>query len=240
MIIDQAIGVLTYNVRHRKTYDTLCLLKAKGYKNIFVYAQPMHYKKNFTPLLAHRPGINMNSPVSKDLCKNFGYIYQEGSLEQMNIPSDMPLLVCGAGILEEKFVKNHIIINSHPGYIPLSRGLDAFKWAIWEDKPIGVTTHFIGEFIDGGEILERRKIQLSAGDTFFEVAMRVYETEVSMLVEALDKLQDKHEIIFPQTSVLHRRMPLTIEKELLNKFEIYKMQHTYIENDDDNNALRGG
>ena len=30
------IGILTYDVKHRKTYDTLCLLKAKGYDNVNV------------------------------------------------------------------------------------------------------------------------------------------------------------------------------------------------------------
>lgn len=28
------IRVLTYNVAHRKTYDTLCLLKARGYEDV--------------------------------------------------------------------------------------------------------------------------------------------------------------------------------------------------------------
>ena len=37
------IAVLTYNQPHRKTYDTICLLKAKGYENVVVYAQEMTY-----------------------------------------------------------------------------------------------------------------------------------------------------------------------------------------------------
>ena len=28
------VAVLTYNQKHRKTYDTLCLLKANGYQNV--------------------------------------------------------------------------------------------------------------------------------------------------------------------------------------------------------------
>ena len=224
-MINQEVGLITYNVKHRKTYDVLCLLKAKGYKRVRVYAQPMRYKKTFFPLIIHRPELIINIPEPSKLCYNLGYIYTEGKINEMNIPQNMPLLICGAGILEEDFVRNHLIINAHPGYIPLVRGLDSLKWAIWEDKPIGVTTHFLGKYVDGGEIIERREIPVLAEDTFFHVALRVYETEVSMLVEALDKLYDKHEFVNPEEYELHRRMPHEFEMELLGKFEKYKQNH---------------
>lgn len=216
------IGILTYNVKHRKTYDTLCLLKARGYSEVCVYAQPMHYKKSFTPYISHRPVLNMEIPDPVEVCKNFGYSYEEGILDELNIPAEMPLLVCGAGIIPEQFVKEHTIINSHPGMIPFSRGLDSFKWAIWEDKPIGVTTHLIGEYVDGGEIIDQKQIEIDEGDTFFEVAMQVYETEIDMLVTALEKLNEEHRFVNPEEYVVHKRMPHDIESHLLEKFEDYK------------------
>ena len=47
MNTEKNIGVLTYNVPHKKTYDVLCLLKASGYENVKVYAMPMKYKKKY-------------------------------------------------------------------------------------------------------------------------------------------------------------------------------------------------
>lgn len=227
---DCLIGVLTYEVKHRKTYDTLCLLKAKGYTNVTVYAQPLHYEKKFIPFIKHRPGLTINMPELSDLCKNLGYKLIKGKISEYEIPSHIPLLICGSGIIPNDFVKNHIIINAHPGYIPVSRGLDAFKWAIWEDKPLGVTTHLIGEFIDAGKVIERREIKLTPYDTFFEAAVRVYENEISMLVESLTHLNKEHTYIEPGENIVHKRMPHKIEIHLLEQFERYKDKNSIIEN----------
>lgn len=219
---DIAVGVLTYHVKHRKTYDTLCLLKAKGYHNVSVYAQPLHYQKQFVPILKHRPELNMDIPELPELCKNLGYVLYTGKIEAYQIPSDIPLLICGSGIIPDDFVQSHKIINAHPGYLPTSRGLDSFKWAIWEGKPLGVTTHFLGKEIDAGEVIERREISPAQNETFFETACRVYENEISMLVDALEHLEGEHMFIGPGRNEVHRRMPHEIERELLNRFETYK------------------
>ena len=47
------------------------------------------------------------------------------------------------------------IINSHPGYLPNLKGIDAIKWAIYGHQPIGVSTHYISEKADEGELIER-------------------------------------------------------------------------------------
>jgi phosphoribosylglycinamide formyltransferase len=39
------IAVLTYPVKHRKTYDVLSILRANGYTDVKVYAVPFHYQK---------------------------------------------------------------------------------------------------------------------------------------------------------------------------------------------------
>lgn len=48
------VHILTYTTPHRKTYDALCLLKAKGYENVTVWAVPMMYQKRYSPLVLHR------------------------------------------------------------------------------------------------------------------------------------------------------------------------------------------
>ena len=72
---EKKIAVLTYNVKHRKTYDTLCLLRAKGYKDITVFAQPLTYQKKKYPLVKHRPDLVFNIPEPAELCENLGYEY---------------------------------------------------------------------------------------------------------------------------------------------------------------------
>ena len=213
------IGVFCYNVPHRKTYDVLCLLKAKGYQEVRVYASPLHYEKKFQPIYSHRPAVPECVPEPRTICVNFGYKYTEGMIDDFNISTDEILLICGASIIPEKIVKEHTIINAHPGYIPYCRGLDAYKWAIYEGKPIGVTTHLLGKYVDAGEVIERRIIPVYFNDTFHSVAQRVYENEVSMLVEAIEKIDEKHEMILPENYPIHKRMPHTYETRLLERFD---------------------
>lgn len=222
----KTIAVLTYSIKHRKTYDLLALLKGNGYQDVIVYATPFHYQKKKFPIYQHRPEMNYDIPDIEQLCGNYGYECRTGKIEEFQIESERVVLVAGAGILPESFVKSHTIINAHPGYIPNCRGLDAFKWAILEDQPIGVTTHLIGEYVDAGQVIERRLISVYKSDTFHALAQRVYENEVSMLVEAVDKLDTNAlEMMYPENYPLHKRMPGDIEESLLQKFEEYKNRH---------------
>lgn len=213
--------VLTYNVPHRKTYNVLCLLKSKGVKHVLVFAIPMHYKKTFVPLYEHRPPLHQIIKT-EEICRNFGYDYMcSDGYENIPVESTTPLLVCGAGIIPQEIIKKYTVINSHPGYIPLTRGLDALKWAIIENKPIGVTTHLIGDEIDAGEVIQRKIVPVYKNDTFHAAAQRVYEYEVSMLVDSLKYIAEDHYYVGAGNGVLHKRMPPSIECDLLNAFDKY-------------------
>lgn len=210
------VGVLTYNVPHRKTYDTLCLLKAKNIEGVTVFASPLHYEKKHKPLIEHRPHCN-NDITPKELCKNFNFVYHEEFSDEI-LPEDSIMLVCGAGIIEESMIKKFRIINSHPGYLPNVRGLDALKWAIYDNQPIGVTTHLLGEHIDAGLIIERKLVPLCFNDTFHSVAQRQYEMEVAMLVSAIDKIEAATEFAEPKNYPLKKRMPHEMEKKIIKRF----------------------
>lgn len=221
--IRESIGVLSYNVPHRKTYDLLALLKAKGYSQVTVFAKPFHYIKKVKPLLEHRPEVNDYIDTPDILCGNLGYAYRyipEG-YSQIDLPENSIILSAGAGIIAPEVTEKYRIINSHPGYIPETRGLDAYKWAIYENKRIGVSTHYIGDVIDAGRVIDRREIKIRPNDTFHSVALRVYETEVEMLVLAIDRLgrSELGEIRPGADSVVRRRMPQELERGLLELFE---------------------
>ena len=171
----------------------------------------------------------MSIPDTKELCGNLGYECITGHFEDMigNEYDDSVFLLCGAGLLGEEFVSRHRIINAHPGYSPLARGLDAYKWSIWYDLSLGVTTHLIGEYVDAGEVIERRDIKIYPYDTFHSVAQRIYENEIDMLVGAIDRIDDEHEMIIPpEGSELFKRMPEEKEIELFERFDGYKNKHS--------------
>ncbi len=226
------IGVFTYRAPHRKTYDTLCLLRARGYEDVVVFAQPLHYVKKFVPLIEHRPQC-YNDVHPEQLCKNVGYkyVYQKTNCRDESIIQDLSLnglptnaiiLVCGAGIIPQTIVQHYKVINAHPGYIPNVRGLDALKWAIYEEQPIGVTTHQIGSDVDAGLIIERRIVPVYYNDTFHAVAYRQYEIEIKMLVDAIEKINEATEYVGPGDSQIHKRMPHELETEIPRRFEKIK------------------
>ncbi len=224
----QKIIVLTYNVPHRKTYDVLCLLKSRGYENVHIYAKPMHYKKKKYPLICHRPDMPYNIPP-KQICTAFDYEYQEISeYDDKKLDKNGIYLICGAGILPDDFISNRTIINAHPGYIPNCRGLDALKWAIWDGEPIGVTAHLIGDEVDAGIVLIRKTINVSEYDTFHSVATKVYESEISALVDAVEEVCEGRTLgVFHGNNFeVHKRMPEYLEKDLFKKFEQYKKRNT--------------
>lgn len=216
------IVVLSYAQPHRKTYDILCRLKAEGYDNVTVYAKPYHYKKVYTPLIEHRPVAFYFD--MEEMCENFGYEYVKCMGEIPVFGHEVTVLIGGAGIIPYNVVSGSTIINSHPGYIPEVRGLDAIKWAIIEDKPIGCTTHILGKEVDAGLIIERRETPIYRGDSFHAVAYRVYEQEITMLIEAIEKVKDATEYITGGDHVVHKRMPHELELTLFQKFEERKQR----------------
>ncbi|MDR1591291.1 MAG: hypothetical protein LBS16_00170 [Prevotellaceae bacterium] len=216
------IGVLTYAVPHRKTYDVLCLLKAKGYQNVEVYALPLHYTKRKFPLIEHRPPAPNIDP--HEICNGFGYKY----VKEFNVhsfPQNGIVLLCGGGILTPEIYNTFRVINSHPGYLPYVRGLDALKWAICEDLPIGVTTHRIGGAVDAGLVIAQETIPLYKNDSFHTLALRQYETEVRLMVDSIEMIDDASNYI-AATGEIRKRMPPELEMTLVERFDEYKRKHS--------------
>lgn len=183
---------------------------------VTVFAEPLHYKKKFKPLIEHRPGL-CNELTTEEICRNFGFQYYK-SFHGDILPPESIMLVCGAGIIPEDLIKKYRIINAHPGYIPNVRGLDALKWAIYDGQPIGVTTHLLGEHVDAGQIIDRKIVPLYFNDTFHAVAQRQYEMEVRMLVEAVEKIDHPGEYADPLQYPLRRRMPHELETRVMERF----------------------
>ena len=58
------------------------------------------------------------------------------------------LLSGGLEFFDIGFAGGKPIVNAHPGIIPLTRGLDSLKWAIYQNVPIGNTLHLIDNEVD--------------------------------------------------------------------------------------------
>lgn len=218
------IGIITYDFPHRKTQNLISNLLIKGYKDLLVIATPFVERKNFQPLFNHRPNKTIDIAVD-DLCKNLNI--QCIKIDQSQLSAYLKkneleyILIAGAGILHEDIAKNFKVINSHPGYLPNVKGLDAFKWAIFSGQPIGVTTHFISEKADEGLLIEKRIVPVYFEDTFHSVSYRQYEMEVEMLVNAIEisKKLKGHEELIDDRFKANRRMPHHLELKMMKIFD---------------------
>lgn len=235
------IGIITYDHPHRKTMDVLAglLLHGVKFEQITLLVQPWKIMPKKQPLYPHRPDPIFNAdlvhlvtttgmkvvPYSEDV------LYITEVIEELDI-----VLIAGAGILEKVNDIKTPIINSHPGYLPNVRGLDALKWAIYTGQPIGVTLHYINRhleisrphddmasksYVDTGMIIERRFTDFYFEDSFHSLAQRVYEMEVRMLVlSALnDHLKPDSSQPIGNEYPLRGRMPVYLEPIMIQKFE---------------------
>ena len=113
----------------------------------------------------------------------------------------------------------------YPGIIPLTRGLDSFKWAIYNNDPVGNTLHLIDNEVDKGEILQIEYTPVFSSDSLETLARRHYELEIDMLANVLEVIDNRvipSDIEKPATM----RMKADIEAEMVRKFYHWKERIT--------------
>jgi hypothetical protein len=61
------INIITYDIPHRKTQDTLKELLFRGYNNITLFVIPFEKKNGFKPIYSHRPRNVIEKPRGEKL-----------------------------------------------------------------------------------------------------------------------------------------------------------------------------
>lgn len=222
------IAIITYDNPHKKTQDVIFRLLAKGIKNIHIVALPWINRKNFVPIFNHKPtnAIDISlTEFAKNLNLKLSIIEKEALVSFFSDNEFEFILIGGAGLLPTELVTQFKIINTHPGYLPIVKGLDAFKWAILNENPIGVSSHFISEETDAGILIDRKIVPVFQEDTYHNVAYRVYEMEVDMLLEAIELIKNNKALNIDLSNTEYiptRRLPNYLEPKMMEKFEILK------------------
>ena len=222
------IGLITYQHNHLKTQQVLeGLLKKRPDHTISLFALPFIPRPKRTVLFEHRPEQDTGlHPM--ELAKRYGLSYTP-----LNSDADLPAscdiyIITGAGILSSDCVAGKKILNGHSGIIPLSRGLDSFKWAIYHRQPVGNTLHFIDREVDKGDIVSIVPTPVYPSDTLRDFANRHYAFEIDMLINFEKHLNNPRNFFAGcQTGEATRRMPMDTEQVLLERFEEYKKAFTF-------------
>jgi len=119
---------------------------------------------------------------------------------------DVQLVVLAGylGILTPVILKKYEgkIINIHPSLLPSHGGFRMFGLAVHEsviaagDAVTGATVHYVGEKIDGGDIILQRSCPVVPGDTAESLQKKVLETiEHKLLVDAIKLVISKGQTV---------------------------------------------
>lgn len=211
------IGIFSYSKYHLKTSKLVEGFLKKKYK-ITVILVPFNKYNKRRVFFNHRPNqFNFDKKI-KYLNHKKIKIIPINNLYKYNFDY---LVVGGAGLIDKKIVKKYKIINCHPGLVPQSRGLDSFKWIIYNNLKLGNTLHFIDKKVDYGEIISHKITPVFKNDNLENLAKRHYNNEIDMLLNFQYFLNNKTIYKF-KVKHPHKRMKFDLEKELKNKFFLWK------------------
>ena len=209
------IGILTYNKFHQKSYEILAGLKSKKYKKIvLIYSNIKKFKKRDV-FFKHRPNQFKDISIF-EIAKKFNLkaisIKNKKCFENLDI-----VLIGGSQLIPKNRIKKNLILNCHSGLIPQTRGLDSFKWAIMRNQLVGNTLHYINNDIDLGTVIHNSLTKCHPKDNLKQFASRHYKNEVNLLIN-FEKYLMRGKIMKLKKNPPTMRMPLKIEKNLINQF----------------------
>jgi len=224
--------VLTYDHPHRKTEDVVWRLMLAGRRPELVVLK-WENRKQRRLLYAHRPAEtgwaceSVTSPrgLAESLDLPIHFTNEIDTLEdKLDRMSPEVVVIGGAGILPPPVVEKHNVLNVHPGLLPARRGLDVFKWSVYDCKQVGVTAHLCDKRTDLGYRLIEREVPVFANDTLHNFAMRQYEYELGTINPAIEMVLagGGGEPVHPGETKPYKRMPRMMEAHLERRFEDYK------------------
>lgn len=94
-------------------------------------------------------------------------------------------------ILSKPFVDfyHNKIINIHPSLLPQYKGLNTHARVLKNNEiEHGVTIHYVTEVLDGGEIIEQRKVPVEHNDTVKSLEKKIKAVERILYPQVIKKL----------------------------------------------------
>tara|TARA_Y100000813_G_C24027176_1_gene287955 strand:+ start:38 stop:709 length:672 start_codon:yes stop_codon:yes gene_type:complete len=212
-------GIITYDCPHKKTIE---IIERCSDKINCILTIPFAERKKRKTFFNHRP-YQFTGATPQQIGKSFGIeVFPLNSLKIEDKKFFTELVVGGAGILSDSLVNNFKVVNAHPGLIPTTRGLDAFKWAIYFEEMIGVTIHQINEDVDFGLLIHHSITEIEENDDIETFANRHFKNELNCICDyILGNLKFK---IIENLEIKESRMRMNFEKEMImiEQFNKYK------------------
>lgn len=213
------VTLLTYDCPHRKTQDVLGRMIRADRFSIDLALVPFKPRPEREVAFRHRP-FQFEGPDAAALANQYGLKVSNFADWRTEARPDY-FVVCGANLLEAEFCLSNKVVNCHAGLIPLTRGLDSFKWSILKGNPVGNTLHLIDDKVDHGEVLHHHMTEEYASDDLQTFADRHYLNEIDLLAN-FDRYLPRGNVMRLSIEDPTMRMPIEIEREMVRSFEAHK------------------
>lgn len=144
--------------------------------------------------------IKSASPATK--------IYESHELKNEDILANIRMSQIDIGILAwwPHIIPDQIIkltkrgfVNTHPGYLPYTRGKHGSFWSIVEGSPFGVTLHYVDENIDSGPIIAQKEIPVTWLDTGETLYKRAREEILELFYQSYGAIKTDSIKPYPQS-----------------------------------------
>ncbi len=222
------IGIITYKDYHKKSIDLFYQLISKNYKDITIlYIEKQNTRRRKT-LINYRSKQYPNIFEFENLKKKFNL--KTKFLKSTKDYKDLDYVLIGdSNIIPKKLIVKNLIINCHPGLIPITRGLDSFKWSIFYGQPLGNTLHFIDQKVENGKILHHEITPINEDLSISQAAKIHYKNEIKLLSNFENFLNQNENTIFKlKTLPLNKKMDSSKEKITIKKYKFYRKNYSNI------------
>lgn len=223
------ILLFAYNFRHQKSIDFIYKLKENNITITAIIAADYIEIKRPEKVIK----IPSHSPCKEhplDLANRFNipyFVLSHNSNSVVDIVQEYSIdlgIIAGARILDYKIIKlfNRGIINFHPALLPECRGLDSMLWSIYNNYPLGVTSHLINQKIDAGVLVMKNKIKILSNDNLFSIHKKIYNLQLDLITPSLNKLLLNTDLqAMEGQGSYNTYMPEHLQEEVIKKLDGY-------------------
>ena len=203
------MGTPDYSVK------TLEALVNGGHEVVAVFAKPdkpVGRKQILTPPATKQKALELNIPVYQPTTLRDGSALE--LLKQLN--PEVIVVVAYGKILPKEILElpKFGCINGHASLLPRHRGASPIQWCIvCGDKTTGVTTMYMDEGMDTGDILDTAETQIGEQETAEELFERLSDISAELMLKTLSKLQNGTAVRTPQNDMEATYAPI-IKKDM--------------------------
>lgn len=147
-------------------------------------------------------GMKLTHPPAATVAKELGLIlYQPNSIRNpkviekiRSLNPDIIVVVAYGKLLPNELLKipKYGCINLHSSLLPKYRGAAPINWAIVNgESETGVTTMFIAEELDAGDILLQKRVEIEYHDTSITLHDKLAEIGANLVIETINGLVNR-------------------------------------------------